>query len=741
MATTLTDNSKKILEVRYVDPDHDKTVDGLWDRVSMGNPTWRRLLSDLLFLPNSPTLFNLGLPTGGTCSACFVFDLDDALLGDWPDGGCQEPFINSILGTTFKAAAVAKAGGGVGYYLGKIRPEGSPVHSTHRKACGPVAVLHWLNRLRNLITQGGKRDLAQMGVLDAHHPDIRKFIHCKDEDPQGLSSFNISVSWRKKMLERIDWDHVERTDGPVDDETGLWYEQCHSAWRTGCPGMLFWDTINAANATPHLGDINATNPCGETPNLSDEPCNLGSLAVCRYVIGTGKEARIDWGELLADVRHAIGFMDAILDQNKFPHPAITKMSLETRKLGLGVMGWADLLALMHIPYDSNAAVDLADELMSNINRAALVESVALGAKKGVYPAYNYAPEDVRGRFPKARNSTRTSIAPTGTIAIIAGVWGGIEPHYALECTRTTGEGIKMNDGVPEWVKERLNNFGDFQPKIASDIHWRWHVRHQAAFQKHTDLGVSKTINMPNESTVLDVSDAYRFMWESGCKGGTIFRDGCRNEAVLVKKPTSGGVFAINYPIKADPLTKEQEEQLFKAVQETQQRGRLTLLPNATHVRRTLPDDVETIRHKFRVGGIKVYLHAGKFEDGTLGEIFFRVSPQQGSTVDGMLDAFAKTFSAAIQSGTPLKDLVTLHKGSRFEPSGFTGNPEIPSCTSIPDYVVRWLENRFLRESVQITSDDVTSAATGQFCPDCGTQLIRDSGCMKCVAPGCGFSKC
>lgn len=725
VAALLSPNSQRILAERYVDKEHDRTVEGMWDRVSMGNRDYKEMLEELLFLPNSPTMFNLGLPFGGTLSACFVFDVTDSLLGDWPNGGEEEPWITSILGTNFKAACVAKAGGGVGYYLGNIRPKGSPIRSTHKKACGPVTVLKYFQFLRSLITQGGKRDLAQMAVLNADHPDIREFIHCKDEDPQALSAFNISVSWRNDNLDSVAFDRPD-IDGPF---TKLWFEQCESAWKTGCPGNLFWDTINRANATPHLGDINATNPCGETPNLNDEPCNLGSLAVVRFLEGVGKTARINWDKLKAFVRRAIRYMDEVLDRNIFPHPQITKMALATRKLGLGVMGWADLLALMHVPYDCQEAVDLADELMGTINRTALEESVQLAHEKGAYPAYEGSSPDTKAKFPWCRNSTRTSIAPTGTISIIAEVWGGIEPHFALDCERTTYEGIKMQDGVPNWVKDKLNGFADFQPKVASEIDWRWHIKHQAAFQKHTDLGVSKTINMPNTATVKDVSDAYRMMWETGCKGGTIFREGCRDEAVLVKKDKSS-VYSI--PAAALPPPD-------------------------------LPDELNAVRKKFYIGGHKGYVHVGTL-DGRVVELFVRMA-NPGSTVDGMLNAWCINFSKALQRGEPMENMIRLNKNHRFEPAGLTGDKDIPMCTSIPDFIVRWLELRFVNSSVMsytfpegvadipkmkedleryINGLDrriVVPSGTGMSCPQCGAVLIRKEGCLCCPDGRCGWTRC
>jgi ribonucleoside-diphosphate reductase alpha chain len=762
LPAVLTDNSKTILAQRYIDKVHDKTVDGLWDRVSLGNPEYRRLMSELLFLPNSPTMFNMGLPTGGTSSACFVFDLEDTLLGDWPTGGLPEPFITSILGTMFKAACVAKAGGGVGYYLGNLRPEGAEVKSTHKKACGPVTVLRFLNFLRTLITQGGKRDLAQMGVLDAHHPDIRKFIHVKDIDPQALGSFNISVSWRNEYLNQVCFEGIPTGGG--NDWTQIWWEQCESAWKSGCPGNLFWDTINADNATPHLGNINATNPCGETPNINDEPCNLGSLAVCRYLIDHGPHRaakhrfEIDWDHLKADTRTAIRFLDDILDNNAFPHPNITKMALETRKLGLGVMGLADLFAILGVPYDSAEAVNLSSELAAHQKEVAAKASLELAEQKGAYPAWKTMPRELRDAWRPYRNSTRTSIAPTGTIAIIAGVWGSIEPYFAAEAERTTYEGIKLADGIPDWVKAILHETGH-SPKVASEVHWRYHVRHQAAWQKHTDLGVSKTINMPNDATVKDVSDAYRFMWETGCKGGTIFRDGCREEQVLVKR-TTRSVYSTAKPeepgrrLMVEPgmlalpgdLTPEQKAEFQKYSQSLQ---RYLALPSGPDRRKKLPDERPSVTRKFHLGRVKGYLTVGLFPDGSPGEVFINIG-KQGSTLDGLVDTWAITLSAALQNGVPLEDLVKRHAGTSFEPNGLTQCPEIPVATSIPDFVVRWLDWKFGKknptgeEKAFLEMQQRTPKATGhtgKYCPDCNTELHWDAGCYVCRKPGCGFSKC
>ena len=709
----LTDNARKILEVRYKDK-KDRDIDSIWKRCSLDNDDYYRLLSGLYGLPNSPTLFNLGTGNGGTLSACFVFDVADTLYGNvYP--APEMPWDDSIIGTLYKASSVAKAGGGVGYFFGNIRPKGSEVKSVHRKSCGPVEVLRFYHRLRSLITQGGKRDLAQMGVLQRKHPDIREWIHAKDADPKSLESFNISVDWYSDSIRNIDWDVLQKELpdlSKTNEDTELWWDQCSSAWGTGCPGMLFGDIVNLANATPHLGRVNATNPCGETPNLSDEPCNLGSLALFRFLVRnkSGKWV-IDYGMLEQFVRLMTRYLDDVLDANQFPHPAIDKAARLTRKLGLGCMGWADLLAYLKIPYDTRDAVDLGRELWGKVNQWALDESINLSKSKGCYPAWETASEETKKRFPYSRNSTRTSIAPTGTIALIAGCgsWS-IEPHYALENTRTTNEGIKMIEKIP-FTKD----WDGFVPKTANEIALEWHVRHQAAFQANTDLGVSKTINMPNSATKKDVSDAYRMMHDLGCKGGTIYRDGCRPEQVLVDTKKKASVYTTGLDV---PKTT-------------------TKLPN----RRT-GDTTE-----FKIGNTKGFVTINAVENSPK-EVFLVVA-KGGTTIRGMMDSWAMILSKALQEGVPVEKLVKLHSGTRFEPSGPTGCPEVPVCTSIPDFVVRLLEKRYApKTEMKVDSATTFSVAvlspkteSGMLCPECGTEMVMAEGCYNCPSPGCGYSKC
>lgn len=669
---TLTKNALTILKKRYLV--NGESVDDMFHRVAGGNDTFESLMNQLLFLPNSPTLFNAGLANGGTLSACFVFDVDDSLL-DGP---------RSIVATRAKAAAVAKAGGGVGYYFGNIRGKGTEVHSVHRKACGPVAVLRDYHSLRQLITQGGKRDLAQMGVLQVAHPDVKEFIDCKTLDPKAIESFNISVSWTDASI-----------TNPTLEESRLWDKQCKAAWTTGDPGMLFFDAINRGNPNAEtVGLINATNPCGETPNRSDEPCNLGSIPIQRFVTN---QRTIDWDKLTYVVEQSTYFLDDILDRNTFPHPDITAAALATRKLGLGVMGWADCLALLGIHYDSEEAVELAEKVMEFINRAALEASVGLVRIKG-HP-YEAFCDGTNG--PCARNETRTSIAPTGTISLIAGCSSSIEPHYAREWERTTYEGIRMQERIDVW--DRLDGF---VPKVAAEIDWRWHIRHQAAFQRHVDLGVSKTINLPNSATVDDVSGAYRMMHELGCKGGTVFRDGCRSEQVLVAKDAaSRSVYSSSAPAP-EPTPRRKLDDL--------RPGRIK---------------------KFRIGRFKAYLIPGEYPDGSLGEIFFK--SRAGTSIDGLLDAWAKAVSVALQHGAPLSTLVDLFVGTYFEPSGITSDDDVKLCSSIADFTFRWLNRMYGSKG----DDTAPSSGTGMFCPACSKELVRQAGCLSCPDPICAWTRC
>ena len=502
MTADFTDNARVILGQRYLATINGKreTEDEFVDRVSMHNEVYKHeLIEPLVFLPNSPTLFNMDVPGGGTLSACFKFDVADTML----DGS------NGIMETATKAAMVTKWGGGVGYYLGNLRAAGALVNSTHGKAMGPIAVLKFYNAMGSMLTQSGKREAAQMGILDCYHPDILDFIHVKDKDPQSLATFNISVALTHEFMRNATRDNTSR-------EHMILKEMARSAWRTGDPGVYFVDTAERYNPTPKLGRLSGTNPCGEVPLLNNEPCNLGSINLGKMY----DNGAINYDLLERTARLATRYLDDVLDKNHFPIQAITDASLLTRKLGLGVCGWADLLALMNISYSSEEAVYLLDEILKFIRRVSDEESIKLGYERGVAPCFT-------NTTTKYRNATRLCIAPTGTIAILMGASSGIEPHFLREWTRRMGNGTVLQEHIPV-----LDKIGDFVPQTAMEIDWDWHVKHQATAQKHVDLAVSKTINMPNSATPEQIYDAYVMMWQTGCKGGTVYRDGCRDVQVL-----------------------------------------------------------------------------------------------------------------------------------------------------------------------------------------------------------------
>jgi ribonucleoside-diphosphate reductase alpha chain len=694
-----------LLEERYLIRFEDgrvETVDDLLDRISLGNPEYREMLASGDFLPNSPTIMNLHSPYGGTCSACFKFTIEDTMF-DHPDG---------IMRVAMKAAGVLKFGGGVGYAFSKLRAKGSPVKSTHGVAMGPVGVLKFMNQLASMITQGGKRDAAQMGILHVDHPDIEEFIHVKDatrhldySDPAALSYFNISVAATKEMFAAVRW-HRENPGVKPDERQEryirLFKEIAHSAWLHGDPGFYFVDTSNETNPTPWLGDLDGTNPCGEVPLLPNEPCNLGSLNMGNFV--HVKRGEIDWGRLVSRVRMATEYLDDVLDANVFPDPEIEAAAKRTRKLGLGVTGWGDALAKLGIRYDSNEAVALSERVSLFIQEIAHLASEKLGETKGFCPALYELSADEKDWPWARRNATVTCIAPTGTIGQLMGATAaGIEPHFALEYQRKRRRG-------GEWVvhTERVD-FGDFVPPTAMEIDWRWHVRHQAAWQKGTDLAVSKTINLRQDATEQDIEDAFLLMEELGCKGGTIYRDGSRDVQVMTMATPSDDIVTI-------PSTFSVGRQ---------------------HGREKLPARRNAVTTKIDVGDAEGYMIVGEYPDGRPGELFLNIS-RQGSMVDALYDAIAMLTSFSLQYGVPLEDLVSKFKATRFEPAGMTKDPEIPIATSILDFVFRRLELDYLRGN----GSTVTAVALrdlGMTCPECDSSVAYEEGCIHCTS--CAWNRC
>jgi len=467
------------------------------------------IMAKLYFLPNSPTIMNSGRKRPhGQLAACFVIGIEDSM--------------DSICEALRKQMLIHKSGGGTGFNFSKLRYEGAKVNSTNGRASGPISFMSLFDKATDTVQQGGMRRGANMGILNVDHHDIRKFIHCKDKDGV-ICNFNISVGMYDNFMEKAVAD-------PQSEEGKLLEEIAESAWRTGDPGIIFLDAINRGNTTPNLGELNSTNPCGESPLYPNEACNLGSINLAKMV----KKGKFDFDLLREVAATATRFLDCVIDVNHYPLPEIAEAVTHTRKIGLGVMGWADALFQLRIPYESKEALELADKVMGAIRDTALEVSEELGREKGI-------PKDLAhlGR----RNATLTCIAPTGTIALLADCSSGIEPLFALEHTRvrTQIDGTKVvmkqkNRYYEEAIKEGMQE--ELLKKVfvtAHDVEPLGHVRMQGAFQKHVDLAVSKTINMPHSASVQDVLDSYILAWEQGCKGITIYRDGSKTFQVLYRK--------------------------------------------------------------------------------------------------------------------------------------------------------------------------------------------------------------
>ncbi|WP_322797445.1 vitamin B12-dependent ribonucleotide reductase [Tepidiforma sp.] len=718
-----------------------------------------RLMASLDFLPNSPTLVNAGRELQ-QLSACFVLPVEDSIEG--------------IFEAIKQTAIIHKSGGGTGFSFSRLRPANSKVQTTMGVASGPVSFMKVFDAATEAIKQGGTRRGANMGILRVDHPDIDEFIEMK-ADMTTLTNFNISVAVTDAFMKAVEagttYDIINPQDGQVvgqRDAREVWEKMVRNAWKNGDPGVVFLDRINAsrANPVPKRGPVESTNPCGEQPLYPYDSCNLGSINLHHFTTGPVGAKTVDWERLKQTVWRSVHLLDNVIEMNQYPIPEIAETSHAIRRIGLGVMGWADMLIDLRIPYNSEAALKLARDVMSFIQREADAASEQLARVRGNFPDWAdsiYGPKGPEGPRPM-RNATRTTIAPTGTLSIIANCSGGIEPVFALafirshyldkndptkrteltevneqfeevakaegfyseELMRFLAEGghLAERPEVPQWVKEVFVTAHEISPE--------WHVRMQAAFQEFTDNAVSKTINFPNAATVDDVRISYELAYRTGCKGITIYRDGSRELQVL------------KHAEKSDAQ---------KAVEAAQ----AIVAQVAGPVRRRLPDERQAITHKFRVGEQEGYMTVGLFEDGTPGEVFINVS-KQGSTVSGLMDTVAMLTSYALQYGVPLTELASKLKNTRFEPSGPTSNKEIPIATSIVDYVFRWLELKFGGSKaaaqptlipadlvVQSTNASVAAklhsdaVASGVGCPECGAVLYYAEGCLVCH--NCFYNKC
>ncbi len=513
------------------------------DDAAAAEETFYRFMAAGEFIPNSPTLMNAGTELG-LLSACFVLPVPDSITG--------------IFNSVRNMAVIHQAGGGTGFSFSHLRPKGDRVGSTKGIASGPVSFIGVFDAGTEVVKQGGRRRGANMGVLSVHHPDILEFIGAKQR-PGFLTNFNISVAADDAFMEAVrndgEFDLVNPRNGRVTGRLRgrpVMEAIAGNAWRTGDPGMIFLDRINAVNPTPRLGPMETTNPCGEQPLLSYESCNLGSIDLAKLV----HDGEMDWARLSDLVDTSVHFLDNVIDANRFPLPEIAEMTNGNRKIGLGVMGFAEALIRMGIRYDSEEALAKGEEIMKFIHERALATSTAIGERRGSFPNFAGSLWEERG-YQAMRNSTVTTIAPTGTISVIAGASSGIEPLFAISFVRDVMEGTRLletNREFEQVARERGFFSEDLMMRIARsgsvqgfdeipqdvkdifrtalDIEPHWHVRMQAAFQKHVDNAVSKTINLPRDAGIDEVHNAFLLAHELGCNGITVYRYGTKEQQVL-----------------------------------------------------------------------------------------------------------------------------------------------------------------------------------------------------------------
>ncbi len=670
------------------------------------------------FMPNSPTLMNAGREFQ-QLSACFVLPVEDSM--------------ESIFQAVKDTAMIHKSGGGTGFSFSRLRPADDIVSSTRGVSSGPVSFIKVFDSATEAIKQGGVRRGANMAVLRIDHPDIMSFIEAKSDHTQ-LTNFNLSVGATEGFMDAVKKDREFRLLNPRTGEvTGsldareVFHRMAELAWEGGDPGIIFLDRINGDNPTPHVGEIEATNPCGEQPLLPHESCNLGSINLAKFVKGTGEAAQVDWERLRECVHRAVHFLDNVIDMNELPLEQIAEETRANRKIGLGVMGFADLLILLGIPYNSKQAVHLAERIMQFISEEGRKRSQELARQRGAFPNWKGSRWEEAGHEP-LRNATITTIAPTGTISIIAGCSSSVEPLFAVVYTRHVldrDELLEVHPIFEEVARER----GFYSPELmkeiaakgslhdvdgipddvravfvtAHDITPEWHIRLQAAFQENTDNAVSKTVNFPNEATVDDVEHVYRLAYELGCKGVTIYRDGSREEQVLTTGKTERAKNG-EAPVKVEP--------------------------------RPRPPVVTGLTRAMRTGCGKLYVTINRDEEGPF-ELFAQMG-KAGGCAASQSEALARLVSLAFRCGIPAEQVIRQLKGiSCHMPSWEPGGERILSCA---DAVAKAIENCVMPEGEQL-SMDFNGSTFGHLgaCPECGGTLVHEGGCNVCR--DCGYSQC
>ncbi len=779
----LSENAKTVLRKRYLSKDANgdliETIEEMFSRVARHiagadrsysakdedikqlENDFYQMMVDLDFLPNSPTLMNAGKELG-QLSACFVLPVEDTMEG--------------IFDSIKNAALIHKSGGGTGFSFSRLRPKGATVKSTGGVASGPISFMKVFNAATEAVKQGGTRRGANMGILRIDHPDILDFIMCKRNN-EDITNFNISIGITEAFMKAVaDNSQYSLIDPSTNMEVGclnakeVFDKIVEMAWNNGEPGIVFLDRINEANPTPEVGMIESTNPCGEQPLLPFESCNLGSINLANFIKSVDGINAIDYKRLGEIVDKAVHFLDNVIDANQYPLKEIEEITKANRKIGLGVMGFADLLIRLGIPYNSEKAVVLADELMSFIQLKSKEKSTQLAEERGNFP--NHDRSIFRDKVPM-RNATTTTIAPTGTISIIAGASSGIEPLFAISYFRNVMDNDKLVEVNPLfeaiakekgfYSNELLNEIAeaghlqgitaipeDIQKTFvtAHEISPLWHIRIQGAFQKHVDNAVSKTINFSNDASIRDVEKAYLLAYKLGCKGITIYRDGSRDGQVLnVGKP------------------KNSEDK----VQTT------NLAPknsSAAIVPRQRPEITSGKTEKVKIGCGNLYVTVN-YDEGGVCEVFTNLGRAGGCPSQS--EATSRLASIALRSGVSLESVVEQLKGIRCHSTlRKKVNDKDIKVLSCPDAIGRALEG-MMDKTVSVDEDltDIVyqtekkekkieisteknpvelgiqeqtagaesveeKPATGK-CPECGSTIVHASGCTICME--CGFSMC
>jgi ribonucleoside-diphosphate reductase alpha chain len=685
-----------------------------------------KIMNEKEFMPNSPTLMNAGRELG-QLSACFVLPVEDSM--------------EEIFDAVKNAALIHKSGGGTGFSFSRLRPQGASVNSTGGVASGPVSFMKVFNASTEAVKQGGTRRGANMGILRVDHPDIVEFIGCKKNN-KDITNFNISVGVTEAFMKAVH----DGTEYPLIDPSNKQEVKTISArevfdlivdmaWTNGEPGIIFLDRLNRDNVVKDLGEIESTNPCGEQPLLPYESCNLGSLNLNRFVRETGGGYALDYDRLKEVIGIAVHFLDNVITVNNYPLNKIKKMTQKTRKIGLGLMGFADVLYKLKIPYNSEEAIAFAEEVMRFIEQNAQNASEELAKKRGVFPAFKHSTMK-DGRL--QRNATVTTIAPTGTISIICGASSGIEPVFALSYIRNVMDNNEMVETHPyfeEVAKKRGFYSKELMEKIAKegtiahmdeipddikrvfvtshDITPDYHIRMQAAFQKYTDNAVSKTVNFPNNATQDEVREVYELAYELELKGVTIYRDGSREAQVLnIGKVNREG---------AEKHPEDHEEEKSEKV--------------APRVR---PELTQGITQKVKIGCGNLYVTVNYDENGIC-EVFTNLGRAGGCPSQS--EATGRLVSTALRSGIDIRAVIEQLRGIRCHSTLRKGDVKVLSC---PDAIGRVLERAAELHGdnfkISVNGNDIKAPnGDGAACPECGSVLEHEGGCNVCRS--CGYSKC